>query len=93
MSYVMPEASLGECVWFFRPGEEGVPAIITKIGARSIQCSLHGEDNRGHIVKNGARHVSDPEAFRLVEHEDGYWDYTDWQKRLIALERITKDLA
>jgi len=84
--YKMPTARLGECLWFHTPGEEAMPATITQVGGRSVMVSIHAPDNRGHLVRDGVRHVNDPELASMPAHDSGCWDYTAYQRDVLALK-------
>lgn len=85
-SYKMPQASVGACLWYPRPGGSPAPAMITFVGFRAVNVVVFPPDSRAGHPRDGCRHVSDPELANPNASEGGCWDYTDEQKRLAALE-------
>lgn len=91
--YKMPKAYLGPALWYHELGGEPMAAVITKNdGYRSVMISLLAPDNRGLIVHDGVRHVSDPELFRMPENKEGSWDYTDQFRLLLKVKEAVDAL-
>lgn len=103
-AYTMPTALLGPCLWYHAKNEEPMLGMITQTGYRSVMVSILAPDNRGLLVKDGVRHLSDPDLFNMPEHKEGCWDYVeeaklsmaaraDHEDRLAALEAAVVNLS
>jgi hypothetical protein len=70
--------------WYSQLGAPPAPAIVTGVGNRSIQVAIFWPDNRYHELRDGVRHVSDPEigTFLIADEQGGFWDYTEDQMKL-----------
>lgn len=83
--YTMPRADVGDVVIWFKDGSS-MPAIVMNVGPRVVRVmAIH--PSRQLIIPDGQlRHRTDPELNPFTLDHVGYWDYTTFHKRLIALE-------
>lgn len=85
--WVMPKAFVGMTVLWRQDAGDNRPAeaaIVTGVGTGSLSLSIAAKDSRALVVKGGVRHISDPQLRNVIAH-DGVWDYTDWDKKLLAV--------
>lgn len=83
----MPKASLGPCVWYPQPGHEPSAGMIVQVGDRSVSVIVLSPYNRAGVIKDGVRHISDPDlSSKPTAVSAGCWDFTDDQKALRALQ-------
>lgn len=83
--YKMPSIRLGQTVlWRHQPHSDPETAVVTQVGSGQISVTVFPAGSRVGVTKNGCRHISDPSLPRVVHHE-GVWDYTDWDKKILAV--------
>lgn len=87
-AFVMPRVSLGDVVLWYSTGqgnERPAPGIVIGFSPRQITvlASIYG---RGLVSQDCIRHRDDPEMSNWDVEHNGFWDYTDFHKRVMALE-------
>lgn len=76
------------CVWMPSPGSDPSPALITSISQNGIvSCTVFPRDIRVGVLKEGARHTTDPGWDKNNSQDSGVWDYTTGQKAAVSLSR------
>ena len=87
-SFQMPKVYQGQMViWYLAPGGQGSPAVVTKIGTRSLCLSVMSAGFQNMLTPEGVLHVSDPNVSRMLENESGVWDYNERDKVAISQAR------
>lgn len=64
-----------------------VPAIVLKVGSRTVALHIFVENTRSLVYKDGVRHVDDPESKREEFRESGAWSHTKRTQEMIDLKR------
>lgn len=78
-----PKVELGQVVlWSQDGGASGTPAIVTKVGTKTLSLAVIAESYTNFLTRSGVRHVSDPDRKRGSNAEDGLWDLTARDKRI-----------
>lgn len=92
--FKMPEIGLGWPVaWKHSPGDsEVVAGFVTRIGDRGISVMLFPSEARVGTLKEGVRHVSDPDLATFVEYDQGVWDHTSLTKMVLQI-KAERELA
>ncbi len=91
--YRMPSIEPGEIVvWAYTPDAESYAAIVTRVGNNAISLFMIPPDSRRGELKDGVRHVDDPDLPRLMS-EGGCWRDTRSMALLRDLGRLRKDPA
>jgi|ERR1700682_5634799 len=82
VDFVMPKVKLGRIVlWSYTPDGEKSPAVVVKVGARSIALNVIVDGVKDHVLKTGTRHKDDPFIIKFPQHEGGCWcDTEDWER-------------
>jgi hypothetical protein len=84
----MPEVGLGEIVLWYPGGDKNAgphPGIVTRIAFRTICLNLISPAFMNFAIKDGVRHMDDPEIKEAERHEMGGWDFTPLAKELRRL--------
>jgi hypothetical protein len=87
--FVMPAVELGEAVWWYPDGNATLPphaAFVSHVGLDSLCLNVLAPNSYNFLIRDGARHVSDPRAKAPELREQGAWDHTPRAKKLRALE-------
>ena len=88
----MPEVGIGAIVWWHGTGKRSrehgpIAAMVTKVNHRSVALSIVDSSNAMFKIRDGVRHVDDPDTNDSERYEDGCWDFTDEHRRLGKLEQ------
>jgi hypothetical protein len=83
--WYMPSIEVGEVVvWSHNAQTEPNAAIVTRVGQKAISVVFFSADSRRPEVRDGVRHVSDPELAKIMNREEsGVW----WDTRTMTLLR------
>ena len=77
--FSMPKPTVGELVWWCEDADVSRPCagIITFVGDRAVTVNVPTPDLRDFLVKDGVRHVSDPDLREkaFLRAERGGWDF------------------
>lgn len=94
--FKMPAIELGDVVFWFPGGSESADphvAMVTKVGAETIHLNVFATNTYNLLLRDGVRHLTDPNAKRFETSENGAWDYTPRHKRLLKMEAQINALA
>ncbi len=84
--FVPPRVGVGQVVlWSYGPNEKPSAAIVTTVGAHTINCLCHVDGVRDHLQKVGVRHKDDPFVRAHPLHDVGVWQLSERDQRLDAL--------
>lgn len=84
-AYQMPKVRLGQVVlWSYSRDAEKNPALVLKVGTDTLTLSLHIPYVKDHSQKSGVRHVDDPFLITHPAHDEGVWDFNEWDKEIRA---------
>lgn len=99
-TYVMPSVQVGDIVLWYPKGDPkmpGQPAMVTSVSRQTIACNIFSRAFRDLKIREGARHITDPQATRPELADEGAWDYTfqakllmDFEERIHELEKKKK---
>lgn len=90
MPYKMPSIFPGEIVlWSHTPDAEAYAAVVTRVGYNAVSLFMMPPDSRRGEIRDGVRHVSDPELPRLI-NEGGCWRDTRSMALLRELGRLRR---
>jgi hypothetical protein len=86
IEYEMPPVSVGQTViWLDEPHGTPSAAIVTAVGNRSLALAVFQPGMSNAYTHDGVPHVSDPRLDRLIDREDGCWDFVQQTaKRTVA---------
>lgn len=85
----MPEVSVGKWVlWAWNRDSDSSPAVVVKVGSRSIEVLVHVASLKDHVIKNGVRHIDDPFLQKFPQHDGGCWQDTPHN---IRIDRLLKN--
>lgn len=90
----LPALQVGDPILWYQdcdPGQEPRAAIVTKIGSRSICCSILAPENQNLLVRDGVLHISDPKARLQFNKDSGAWDYSPLLRRLAVVENLLSE--
>ena len=93
--FKMPPVEVGQIILWFPHGEasaEPWPAIVTRVGHANLCCGIFSPTSYNLMIRDGVRHVSDPQAKKAELLEQGGWDYTPRDKRGMDLEQQVRSL-
>jgi len=89
--FKMPKVSVGDIVYWFPPGRHTpAPMTVVRVGDRSIEGHADIPNNNWKVCKVNIRHKSDPELSVYDAENEGTWDYSDFAKRVMAIEAAMK---
>lgn len=93
--YEMPPIRLGEIVYWYhggQPSDEPMPAIVTRVGSRSVNLGIFHQDSYTLRCQDGVRHVSDPGIKEVERREAGAWSHTPAQVEILHLKAQIAEL-
>lgn len=85
----MPKVSIGDPVyWYPDPNRSQPPvlAFVVKIHSNHILVHSTRENYRDFGRQEGVPHIDDPDVRARGVSPAGCWDYSDFMKRVMALE-------
>jgi hypothetical protein len=93
--YKMPPITLGAIVLWYPNGVTSVaplPAVVTRLNFRSVGLSIIAPDTHNFLLRDGVRHIDDPELKRDIVRnaEEGAWEYTEQHQ---LLEKALNELS
>lgn len=89
-AYVMPKVAIGDIVYWYPPNQTyPCPMTVLRVGGETIEGHAEVSGNAMKIRKTGLRHCTDPRLEEFEASNHGVWDYSDFAKRLMALEAAT----
>jgi hypothetical protein len=68
------------------------PAIVSRVGPRTIAVSIIDHTNHNFILRDGVRNASDEDASPYDLRENGSWSHTDSYYKVFHLERRLAEL-
>ncbi len=86
----MPRVSVGTIVLWYPDGSqvmEPLAAIVTRVHVRSLCLNIFSEGNYNMMVRDGVRHIKDPDLAKENVRQDGAWGHTQLTLALDALLR------
>lgn len=96
-TFRMPLVKVGTIVLWYPSGSAStdpqagpLAAIVVRVNSRSVALNIVSAENHNFLLREGARHVSDPELKRDAVREEGAWDYTDQDKNIERLMATLK---
>lgn len=98
-SWQMPAVEPGTIVrWHPGGGTDWVPAVVSKLNgtpghSRHVVVNIIQSNLLNFQVRDAVRHVDDPDVREDEKSDSGTWSYTDQHKRLLAMEKVIKDLT
>lgn len=93
--YEMPPIRLGEIVYWYhggQPNDEPIPAIVTRVGSRSVNLAIFHQDSYTMRCQDGVRHLSDPGIKEVERRESGAWSHTLGQLEILQLKAQIAEL-
>lgn len=92
--FKMPEVSVGQVVVWYNgnQGDKGTPAMVTKVGDRSLSVSVLLENASGFMCKSGVKHIKDPAVTDHDKNKVGFWEHTKQTKDLEAFTTMVYDV-
>ena len=83
-SYVMPKPDLPLVRWFAQKGAPPAPALVLAQGERAIQAGIFYPGTKYMEIRDGVRHVSDPDIGRspMADEQGGLWDFSELEKKI-----------
>ncbi len=89
----LPEtkARLGQIVFWYPHGvRTGAPhvAIVTGVAVKSLNLNILSPMSYNFLIRDGVRHMSDPDAKKPELLECGAWEHTPDTLRAVELERM-----
>lgn len=92
--YRMPEAELGDVVYWHEGGVPGnaQPAIVTKVSQETLCLNIFDPSLLNMTIRDGVRHITDPRARSIEFQENGAWDHTRQTKRFFELAKLVESL-
>jgi hypothetical protein len=89
-SFRMPSIYLGEIVlWSHAKGGDTYAGIVTRVGDKAISLFMMPPDSRRGEIRDGVRHVDDPELPKIIS-ESGCWRDTRSMMLLRELGELRK---
>ena len=89
-TYDPPKVEVGQVVNWWAYGEDNgrppVPAIVVAVGTRTVHLAVFSTMRKTVDIKDGVRHVKDPDAKRPEFVEVGAWSHTSLEARLKDIE-------
>lgn len=87
-----PYVEVGMSVLWYPDGtpRNGQPAIVSDLGMDSVCLNIITPSNYNFIIRDGVRHVDDPQARSQDMMDTGAWDHTPFTKKLIDLLDLGK---
>lgn len=86
--YRMPFVEDGMMVHWYPDGDSRHQphiAIVSAIGQDSVCVNIIMPNSYNFMIRDGARHVSDPRIKDAERRESGAWDYTPFTRKVLAL--------
>lgn len=94
--FEMPEITLGDIIFWFPGGQtkEKAAAIVTSVGARSVNVGVFIPGSYNMDVKMGVRHWRDPVLKRMAEgpEHSGSWAHRDDSLQINPPELLGADV-
>src|SRR6516162_3586570 len=94
--YKQPKVHVGMMVHWHDGGSRSTPpaaAIVTAVADAMIDLSVVTPMALGFQIKQGVRHVDDPDRRQVEQADVGAWDYTPETKGIIELGRQLRELT
>jgi hypothetical protein len=86
--YKTPFVEVGLTVWWYPDGDSRLQphlAFVTAIGQDTVCVNIAAPNSYNFMIRDGARHVSDPRIKEAERREAGAWDYTPFTRRILNL--------
>ncbi len=86
--FKQPAAEVGMPVLWFPYGDNanGVfPATVVKVNNQTLTLAVMTPDSLNLLVKEGVRHMSDPQARQAELRDQGGWAFPEWFMQLQRL--------
>lgn len=93
--FKMPPVEAGMAVLWYPGGtrnEKPFAALVSAVGDRSIAVNLIQSNTYNFVLRDGVRHVADPDIRPTERHESGAWDYTQTHKDYLVLKHKVEAL-
>lgn len=76
--WVMPKIAIGHPVrWFADATSDACAALVTQVGTKGISVSVFHPSQYNATLKDGVRHISDPNREKALITDEGLWDYLE----------------
>jgi hypothetical protein len=86
--YRPPFVEIGMSVLWYPDGDsrqQPHPAFITAVGQDTVCVNIMAPNSYNFMIRDGARHISDPRIKEAERREAGAWDYTPFTRRMLHL--------
>ena len=94
--YQMPPAEVGLPVYWYPSGSKADKphaAFVSGAANRSLSLNILSPTTYNYLLRDGVRHVSDPDAKRVEFQESGAWDYVPWYKAFLDMQKVIETLT
>lgn len=83
-----PFVEIGLQVYWYPDGDSRQQphlAFVTGVGQDTVCVNIVAPNSYSFMIRDGARHVSDPRIKEAERREAGAWDYTPFTRRMLNL--------
>ena len=85
-SYVPPKPYVGQIVQWAQDGQTfDAPAVVTKVGSRTLNVTVIADGFYELQPKNGVFHIDDPDRKNNNNQVAGFWDFVLIDKPVTSL--------
>ncbi len=94
--FLMPRVYIGQIVCWYEGGSKGrepQAAIVTATHQRSLNLNIFDQRSYNMRVRDGVRHLNDPDARDSEKIEVGLWDFTARDKDINKVIREFDELS